>query len=180
MRPPPTRTPEGLIANVTVEPDAAAGLRGVSVGRVTGADFAVVYTRIDRIEVEPKYAIARLGGGRIDPVTSQFEAVAYLDLPAAGPGKPAAVRLGALPASWTVAPHNAQAEAAQDVKFAGKIDQSGRFLPAEAGPNPARPFSGNNVGDLSVIATVKDGAREVAGRSHLIVTVQRWNTPPIY
>jgi len=27
---------------------------------------------------------------------------------------------------------------------------------------------------------VKDGTREVAGRSHLIVTVQRWNTPPIY
>ena len=176
----PTRTPEGLIASVTVEPDAAAGPRGVSVGHVTGADLAVVYTRFDRIEVEPQYAIARLGGGRLDPVTSQFEAVAYLDLPAAGSGKPAAVRVGALPASWTVAPHDAQAAAAQDVKFAGHIDQSGRFLPAEAGPNPARPFSGNNVGDLSVIATVKDGTREVAGRSHLIVTVQRWNTPPIY
>ena len=172
--------PEGLIASVTAEPGAAAGLRPVSVGRVTAADLAAVYPRIDRIEVEPKYAIARVGGGRIAPVTSQFEAVAYLDLAAAGGGKPTAVRLGALQASWTVAPHDAQAEAAQDVKFAGRIDESGRFLPAEAGPNPARPFSGNNVGDLSVIATVKEGTREVAGRSHLIVTVQRWNTPPIY
>jgi len=175
-----TRAPEGLIASVTVEPNAAAGLRRVSVGRVSGGDLAVVYPRIDRIEVEPQYAIARLGGGRIDPVTSQFEAVAYLDLAAGPAGKPTAVRLGALPASWTVIPHDAQAEAAQDVKFAGHIDQSGRFLPAAAGPNPARPFSGNNVGDLSVIATVSDGAREVAGRSHLIVTVQRWNTPLIY
>jgi quinohemoprotein amine dehydrogenase len=174
------RTPEGLTLSVAVEGSAAPGVRGVTVGHVTGADLAVIYPRIDRIEVEPKYSIARLGGGRIDPVASQFEAVAYLDLAAQGGPKPAAVRLGALPAAWTVAPHDAQAEAAQDVKFAGHIDQSGRFLPAEAGPNPARPFSGNNVGDLSVIATVKDGAREVQGRSHLIVTVQRWNTPPIY
>jgi quinohemoprotein amine dehydrogenase len=173
-------TPEGLIASVTVEEGAPAGLRPVSIGRVTGADLAAIYPRIDRIEVEPKYAIARVGGGRIAPVISQFEAVAYLDVAAAGSGTPAAVRLGALPATWTVAPHDAQAEAAQDVKFAGRIDESGRFLPAEAGPNPARPFSGNNVGDLSVIATVKDGTREVAGHSHLIVTVQRWNTPPIY
>ncbi|HVN46985.1 MAG TPA: quinohemoprotein amine dehydrogenase subunit alpha [Steroidobacteraceae bacterium] len=175
-----SRTPEGLIASVTVEPDAAAGVRSVSVGPLRGADLAVIYARIDRIEVEPKYAIARLGGGRVDPVPSQFEAVGYLDLAAADAGKPAAVRLGALPANWTVAPHDAQATAAQDVKFAGRIDQSGRFLPAVAGPNPARPFSGNNVGDLTVIATVKEGERELAGRSHLIVTVQRWNTPPIY
>ena len=172
--------PDGLIASVTVEESAAAGLRPVTVGHATGADLAAIYPRIDRIEVEPKYAIARVGGGRIAPVSSQFEAIAYHDLAAAGGGKPTAIRLGALPASWTVAPHDAQADAAQDVKFAGRIDESGRFLPAEAGPNPARPFSGNNVGDLSVIATVKEGTREVAGRSHLIVTVQRWNTPPIY
>jgi len=31
-----------------------------------------------------------------------------------------------------------------------------------------------------VIARVLDGTRVVEGQGHLIVTVQRWITPPIY
>jgi hypothetical protein len=27
---------------------------------------------------------------------------------------------------------------------------------------------------------VRDGEQALEGRAHLIVTVQRWNTPPIY
>lgn len=168
--------PEGLRAEVTVAPDAATGSRSVSAGPARGADAAVLYARIDRVVIEPAYGIARVGGGKVAPVGGQFEAVGYMDLP----GEKSGVRLGALPATWTVAPQNEQAKAAEDVKFAGEIDAHGRFLPAVAGPDPKRPFSGNNVGDLAVIGTVKDGERSLEGRAHLIVTVQRWNTPPIY
>ncbi|HVW68770.1 MAG TPA: quinohemoprotein amine dehydrogenase subunit alpha [Steroidobacteraceae bacterium] len=171
-----SRAPDALIVNVTVDGDASQGLRDVTVGKLKASGGAAIYRSIDRITVEPAFAIARLGGGRIAPVTAQFEAVGYLDSPAGG----GPISLGALPATWTVAPHDAQAERAQDVKFAGSIDQTGRFLPAGAGPNPAREFSGNNVGDLSVVATVKDAAHDVQAKSHLVVTVQRWNTPPIY
>jgi hypothetical protein len=31
-----------------------------------------------------------------------------------------------------------------------------------------------------VVAQAQDGGHAVEGRGHLIVTVQRWNTPPIY
>ena len=65
-------------------------------------------------------------------------------------------------------------------KFAGHFDKRGRFLPGAAGPNTAREYSGDNVGNLAVVAKAQDGDRAVEGHGHLIVTVQRWNTPPIY
>jgi quinohemoprotein amine dehydrogenase len=130
--------------------------------------------------VEPTYAISRVGGGKLDPVTAQFEAVAYIDGPADASGKKTEVRLGMMPATWSVAPFNEQAERDQDVRYAGTIDQTGLFTPGAGGPNPQRKFSTNNAGNLYVVAKVKDGERELEGKSHLIVTVQRWNTPPIY
>ena len=51
----------------------------------------------------------------------------------------------------------------------------GIFTPAVAGPNPERRFSTNNAGDLTVTGT----ALGLTGEGHLIVTVQRWNDPPI-
>jgi quinohemoprotein amine dehydrogenase len=171
-----SRTPEGLTVNVTVDAQAAPGMRSVEAGKAKARDLAVVYRDIDRVEVQPAYAIARLGGGKLAPVSAQFEAIGYSNATGGKDG----VRLGVIPVSWSVAPHDAQAERAQDVRFAGTLDQSGRFSPAGAGPNPAREFSGNNVGDLFVVATVKDAPHELQGKSHLVVTVQRWNTPPIY
>ena len=56
---------------------------------------------------------------------------------------------------------------------------AGMFEPAGAGLNPERPFSTNNVGDLLVKASVDDKGQSVEGTGHLIVTVQRWNDPPI-
>lgn len=171
-----SRGPNALVVNLTLDATASQGLRDVTVGRLKMPGGLAVYRNVDRVAVEPAYAIARLGGGKLAPVTAQFEAIGYLD----GPGGHDPVSLGPLPATWTVAPHDALAERAQDVKFSGSIDTNGRFVPAGAGPNPAREFSGNNVGDLSVVATIKEAGGAVQAKSHLIVTVQRWNTPPIY
>jgi len=168
-----------IVVEVAVDADAAAGLRPASVGAVKGATPVALYQRIERITVEPSYAIARVGGGKVDPVAAHFEAIGHASVPGAD-GRAVDVRLGALPARWETAPFNEQAARDRDPEFTGRIDASGRFLPAVGGPNPARRFSGNNVGNLSVVAKVSDGAREVTGTSHLIVTVQRWNTPPIY
>jgi len=165
---------------VAVDPAAPLGYRDVAVGGGRGKALAAVYDRVARVEVAPHYGIARLGGGKLSAVDAQFEAQGYIDIPGEG-GKPTAVSLGALPASWHVEPFNEQAAHAQDVRFAGQLDPTGRFLPAGAGPNPAREFSGNNVGDLAVVASVQDGSgQELSGKAHLVVTVQRWNTPPIY
>ena len=175
-----SRTGSLVTASVTADADATPGARTVKVGKSSGAGLFAVYSKIDRIQVEPGYAIGRLGGGKTDAVVAQFEAIGYLDGPVDSSGKKSEVRLGMMPAAWSVLPFDKQATSANDVGFAGTIDQNGRYTPAGAGPNPERKFSGNNVGNLFVVARVKDGEREVEGRSHLIVTVQRWNTPPIY
>ena len=134
-----------------------------------------MYAQIDQVDVVPSYAIARVGGGRLAPVSAQFEAMASTRLPGGE-----LLPLGPVAAEWTSAPFDAEAKRTEDEKFAGHFDRRGRFLPGGAGPNPAREYSGDNVGNLTVVAKAQDGDRAVEGHGHLIVTVQRWNTPPIY
>ncbi len=183
-------------ARVKVAAGAAPGPRLVVAGGVGagnagagsaggGADAAggggpetvkfAVYHQIDQVDVVPGYAIARVGGGRVAPVSAQFEAMAFTRL-AGGELLP----LGPVAADWTWAPFDAEAKRTEDDKFAGHFDRRGRFLPGGAGPNTAREYSGDNVGNLAVVAKAQDGDRSVEGHGHLIVTVQRWNTPPIY
>jgi quinohemoprotein amine dehydrogenase len=176
------RDDHSIRAHVKVVADAQAGLRTVSVGSVAAGGGAgragaalAVYRQIDQVEVVPGYAIARIGGGRVAPVSAQFEAMASTRLPGGE-----LLSLGPVTAEWNSIPYDAEAKRTEDEKFAGHFDQRGRFLPAAAGPNPAREFTGDNVGNLTVVAQARDGDRAVEGRSHLIVTVQRWNTPPIY
>lgn len=168
-----------LTVDVRVDANASPGYRPLSIGKLHQPEALAVYERVDRIEVSPAFGIARLGGGKIDPVAAQFEAVAFRDVPDAA-GKTQAMRLGVLPVNWSVQPYNQDAAQADDVKYAGRIEPSGRFLPAGAGPNPERKFSANNAGNLTIVATLADGNPAISGKAHLIVTVQRWNTPPIY
>jgi quinohemoprotein amine dehydrogenase len=165
-------------AQVKVAADALPGLRAVAAGGAVsagGAGKLAVYRQIDQIDVVPGYAIARVGGGRLAPVSAQFEAIASTRLPGGE-----LLALGPVTADWTSVPFDAEAKRTEDEKFAGHFDKRGRFLPGGAGPNSAREYSGDNVGNLTVLARAQDGDRAVEGRGHLVVTVQRWNTPPIY
>ncbi len=166
-------------AAVGVDAKAPVGERGVTVGKAKGAGLAVVYDQVDRLQVLPGYAIARVGGGKTPAVPAQFEAYGFLD-PRPGSSVKEPLALGPLTAEWRVAPRNEEAVKAEDVKFAGTLDAKGKFLPAAAGPNPDRKYASNNAGDLSIIASIDQGGKTVKADSHLIVTVQRWNTPPIY
>src|SRR6266850_4387361 len=134
-----------------------------------------VYRQIDQVDVVPGYAIARVGGGRLAPVSAQFEAIASTRLQGGE-----LLALGPVAAEWSSAPFDAEAKRTEDEKFAGHFDRRGLFLPAGAGPNPAREYSGDNVGNLTVLARAQVGDRTIEGHGHLVVTVQRWNTPPIY
>ncbi len=173
------RTPYGLILTARVQTNATPGYRSVRIGPVHRGDLLAVYRHVDRLKVEPSLAIARLGGGTLAPVDAQFHVIGYTDVVGAG-GKVIAVRLGAVPVTWSLEPFNAEAARRGDVRFAGTLGQDGRFLPAAGGPDPKRQFSGDNTGDLFVVASHIDGKTAVTGRAHLIVTVQRWINPPIY
>ncbi len=172
-------TPDLLRLSVSVDAKAAIGARAVSVGKTKAPNLAVVYDRVDRLQVSPAYAIARVGGGKTPAVPAQFEAFGFLD-PRAGSAVKTPLALGPLPVEWAVTPRNEEAVKAEDVKFAGTMEAGGRFMPAGAGPNPQRKFASNNAGDLTVVANLKQDGQPVKCDAHLIVTVQRWNTPPIY
>lgn len=171
-----------IVAKVTVAADAALGRRDVRVGDSSLADAVAIYDQYDRVEVTPDYAVSRLGGagGKLNPVSAQFEAVAFANGPDGKPGTKDDYRIGVVKAEWDIAPNDAAAEEMKDHLFAGKITQGGRFLPAAAGPNPERVFGTSNAGDLKVIAKVTEGDRVITGVGRVIVTAQRWNNPPIY
>jgi quinohemoprotein amine dehydrogenase len=138
---------------------------------------------VDRIRVEPPYQVARVGdgGGPIPKEYAAFDAVAWSNGPDGEPETADDMRLGTVPATWRTEPWNEQAREERDAEFAGKFEDPsvGLFTPGDAGPNPARKYGTNNAGNLKVIATVKDGARELSGEAQLIVTVQRWIHSPI-
>ena len=175
------RGADRIVVEATAAANAAVGNRTVTVGGEEAVSLLAVYSTVDAVKVEPAFAIARVGGnGTTPPMHATFDAVAY----AAGPDGQADtdddVRIGVMPADWSVAPFDETAATLEDVKYAGAMDAaSGLFTPAEAGLNPERPYSTNNAGNLKVIGTVDDGGRTVSGEGQLIVTVQRWNNPPI-
>lgn len=179
---PLTAAGDRVTVKVTAAKDAAPGWRTVKAGGSELAQAFAVYKSVDSVKVEPETAVARVGGGggAMAAITAQLEAVGYLNGADGQPGTDDDVRLGALPAAWAVANRDAAAEAMEDAKFALTSHGGGLFQPALAGPNPQRRFGTNNVGDLAVTAAVKDGGKTVSGEGRLVVTVQRWNDPPIH
>ncbi|HXH03536.1 MAG TPA: quinohemoprotein amine dehydrogenase subunit alpha [Candidatus Competibacteraceae bacterium] len=175
-----SRSADSVTVEAEAAADAAAGARSVAVGDTRRDAALVVYSRLDSVRIEPDYALGRVGGGSTPPVTAQFEAVGYLNGPDGQPGTEDDVRVGVFPAEWSTADFNEAAAEMKDAHYAGRIDpRLGLFIPAGAGPNPERKYGTNNAGDLKVVAKVADGERTLEGSGRLIVTVQRWNDPPI-
>ncbi|MBN9671310.1 quinohemoprotein amine dehydrogenase subunit alpha [Roseibium aggregatum] len=166
-------------AAIELSPDAGTdGTVSIAAGDASDKDGLAVYSHIDSLKVEPEFGVARVGGGggSAGKVPARFDAVGYWNGPDGQAGTEDDVRIGIIPATWSVAAFNEEAEVLKDVEHAGEMDTSlGIFMPAVAGPNPERPFSTNNAGNLKVVATNGD----VSGEGQLIVTVQRWNDPPI-
>ncbi len=173
--------PAAIVLKVTAAPDAAAGLGAVAVGAVSLEGAVGVYAALDRISVEPAVGYSRVGdnGGPIAKQPAVFDAIGWLNGADGQPETGDDIRIGAFSAEWSVDNFDEAAAKAEDARFAGKIGPSGIFDPAGAGPNPERVMTTNNAGNLSVIATVKDGDRTLEGRGHLYATVQRFVDTPI-
>ncbi|HIF08719.1 MAG TPA: quinohemoprotein amine dehydrogenase subunit alpha [Sneathiellales bacterium] len=163
----------------TAATDIEGGNRSVSIGSTIATDLFSVYSQIDRLVVEPPFAIARVGGGTTPAVVAQFTAVAYLNGPDGEAGTNDDVRLGSVPAEWSIENFSEEAEQMEDAKYVGTIDQNGTFMPAGAGPNPERKYKTNNAGRVTVKANAANGESQIAGDAEMVVTVQRWNSPPI-
>ena len=181
--------PEGISGRVedsrdgvTVLSLTASGAPGPVAVALGGQSLDLVaYDRPDRISVSPEMAMARIGdgGGPIPRAPAQFEAMGWLNGPDGQPATGDDIALGAFPARWSTANFDDEATRMQDATYAGQIDQRGLFTPAAAGPNPERPMSANNVGNLKVIATVDAGETPLTAEAHLYATVQRFVDAPI-
>ncbi|AKA23515.1 quinohemoprotein amine dehydrogenase, alpha subunit [Pseudomonas chlororaphis] len=171
-----SQSPQRIKVRLKAAANAEPGLRTVSVGTLQGPSLSV-YRKIDAVKVVPAFAVARIGegGGSTPKVQGRFDAEAWGK---GADGKP--YRIGVFPAQWKVEAFDDRAREDEDVKFAGRMQaDAGVFVPGDAGPNPARKMSTNNAGNLKVIAAVDDAGTSLTGEGHLIVTVQRWNNPPI-
>jgi quinohemoprotein amine dehydrogenase len=171
-----------VVVEVQAGGKAATGSRNVSVGDAGLEEGLVVYDQLGSLRVEPAETIARVGGGGgpIPAVPAQFEAVGYMNGPDGQAGTDDDVRIGVMPATWRADNFDDLAARMKDAAFAGNMDaEMGLFAPATAGPNPLRPYGTNNLGNLSITATVEDDGRKVEGQGHLFVTVQRFVDPPI-
>lgn len=168
-----------LVLEVTVDEKAPIGKRDVIVGQVTGPELLRVYNKVDYIKIVPDFAIARLGGTTTPKQLQQFEAVAFSNGPDGAKGTEDDLDLGLVKAKWEVKEFFRTFDE-EDVKYMGSIDQNGLYTPGEEGPNPERPFETNNAGDAWVVATYQpEGARPLMARAFLIVTLPRWNKPPL-
>ncbi|CAI07356.1 quinohemoprotein amine dehydrogenase, 60 kDa subunit [Aromatoleum aromaticum EbN1] len=175
------RSADRVVVEVEVAKDAASGSRAVKVGSAGTGDALKIYQQIDYVKITPEHPMARVGGGGgpIPKVPVQLEAIAFAAGPDGKSGNADDVQLGVVPATWSVDNLHEVAAQMQDTKYAGRIEENGLFVPNAAGPNPERKYKTNNAGELKVIAAVKDGNRTVKASAPLIVTVQRFNDPPI-
>ncbi|WP_286239229.1 quinohemoprotein amine dehydrogenase subunit alpha [Neptuniibacter halophilus] len=169
-----SQSADRLVVQVKAAANAAMGQRDLKVGDQTLAGAVAVYDSVARVEITPSESIARIGGngGPIPKQKAIYRAVGYAAGADGKAGTEDDLSLGYLPASWTLKAFDEMAEHDNDLKYAGSIDAKGIFTPGDAGLNPERKMSTNNVGNLAVVGTVKDGADAVSGQAHLMVTVQ--------
>lgn len=167
-----------MVVRVTAE----AGFHGQSALAIGDQNISLaIYNSVDALTIEPAYATARIGGngGATPKVQAAFRALG-VDYGADGePGTADDLNLGYVDGvNWRAVPRDETAANDQDVKFAGEMDSAtGIYTPADAGPNPERYRSTNNAGNLNVEASLTGS--EATGSGRLLVTVQRWNQPPL-
>ncbi len=163
--------------------EAGRGQHGIRLGDVATNASVASYERVDALSVEPPWGVARIGdnGGHSAKLEAVFRARGTSWGEDGVAGTEDDIDLGYIDdVRWRTVPRDEAAEHDEDVKFSGQMDPAtGRFVPAGAGPNPARPRSTNNAGNLNVVASYEQDGRVVEGTGRLLVTVQRWNQPPL-
>jgi len=163
-------TPGALKLELDVAKDATIGPRDVFIAGASLQSGAVVYEKVDAIKVQPLAGMARVGGINFPKQLQQFEAVGFSYGADGKPDTKDDLDLGPVDVTWAVEEYTATF-GDDDKSFVGSVDDNGLFTPNIDGPNPKRRNGGNNVGDVWIVATHKDGTRVLRARGHLIVTV---------
>jgi len=146
---------------VDVDRKAERGKREISFRAVRGPADVVLYDTIDYVKVTPERGFARVGGKMRPPQTERFEAVAMNRGPDDELYTADDYAVKPVAATWSVEEFPVR-ENDDDAQYVGAIDPAtGLFTPALDGPNPARKWSMNNIGEVYVVATVRLNVREL-------------------
>lgn len=188
-----------LRATIDVEAGTECGPHLISLGSDPGVAEIYLYDAIDYVRVAPTQGLARIGGLKIPPQYERFEAIARHRGKDGKPFTEDDVDLMTLDATWSLSEF-AVRENDDDVLYVGTVDpETGAFTPGLDGPNPARKWQANNVGQVYVeaVCEVESPVRQEKGedgelpdapvmkahtfrsRGRLLVTVPlytRWNT----
>ena len=180
---------EPTVATLSVQVDSGlpSGIRDIALRRSTAERAIAVYDKIAYIKIMPDASMARLGGTIAAKQFAQFEAIAY----AAGPDGKAQtaddIPIGPVSARWSMEEF-VSTPGDDDVKYVGKLNDSGLFTPNLEGPNPERKkqannYPTNNWGDVWVDAAFSspEGV-EMKARSFLVVTIpvyMRYDQPEV-
>ena len=167
-----------ITLRASVDADAPVGGRDLFVGGASLTGALQVHDGIDRIEVSPGWGMARIGGAAFPKGYQPFDAIGWDDGPDGEPDTEDDVRLGRVPATWSMEEYTATFDD-DDIDFVGALGPDGVFIPAIDGPNENRTGSRNNVGDVWVVATYTGteadaemvARRPLRARGHLVVTV---------
>lgn len=181
------REPSAATVTVQVDNGLPIGIRDLTVRHSTAERAIAVYDKVAYVKVMPDASMARLGGTITAKQFAQFEAIAY----AAGPdGKPQTaddIPLGPISARWSMEEF-VSTPGDDDIKYVGKLNDSGLFTPSLEGPNPERQkqannYPTNNWGDVWVAATyTTPEGTEMKARSYLVVTIPtyvRYDQPEV-
>ena len=178
-------TPGEIVVSVDAATDATPGLRDVAVGGAVLSASLPVYRKVSYIKVTPETAVARLGGGKHPKGYDQFDAVGFDVGPDGKPYTPDDVRIGVIPADWSVQEFQTT-WFDDDTKYVGKLSPTALFTPNIDGPNPERSNLRNNYGDVWVVATAKTEkdsfGKPLTGKAYLVVTVpayKQWDQPEV-
>lgn len=176
-----SRSNEKIVLKIKASPNAELGMNDLRVGKTSLTGAIGIHNGIDYLEVLPEHALARIGGngGARPKIPVQFEAVAFSAGQDGEPKTEDDIRIGTVEPTWKVGPGSKDAIAMDDVKYTGKLTDTGLFIPAPAGPNPERKYGTNNIGELEIIAEYQEEGENYIAKRPFIVTVQRWNDPPI-
>lgn len=177
-------TANEIVLEVEASKKAKASSNSIEIGNKAFKDSIALFDKVDYLTVTPEYGIARIGGDEgKDKILKQyatFEAIGFTNGKDGQKGTDDDINLGVLPVKWSVEAFDEVAHEEKDLEYAGVMDENtGKFTPNISGPNKARKMMTNNAGNLSAVATYKNGEEELSEKAHLMVTVPKYVNPPI-
>lgn len=135
---------------ITAAAGTALGSRLIAYGNNPGGAKLLLYDTVDYVRVRPLQGLARTGGAKHPRQIERFEAYAVHRGKDGKPYTKDDVDLFQVRGKWALAEF-AVRDDDDDLKYVGSIDaQTGVFTPNVDGPNPARKWQANNIGDVFV------------------------------